>query len=177
VSEAQSRPARLAVVSALAGTLLGSAVSLATVHYTVVSQERQQQREIDAQRDREVTAQREEVYFEFLSASNDYAVRAVDLAEVLLGSDGSVSVPGEDLAGFRAARFRFAEAYNRMFVYGSREAVTSSERVAAALPDAFVGLELDFSIAPVDEATFVLAYREFLSVACRELPARPRPSC
>ena len=138
--------------------------------------------------------ERKDIYLEFLDIANTYSNRTNDAKDCLLSlGDRDIddiqkivkmnSKCNEDLAELASARHEFQGYINEISIYGSEKAYYASGGIQHTLPPS-VGTAADSSGVPVFEAildydykSMAEAYRHFLTVACEELPSKPRSKC
>ncbi|MEK6438204.1 hypothetical protein [Pseudonocardia sp. T1-2H] len=149
--------------------------------------------QIAEEREKESRATQADVYFKFLDAADRYGTTTAQVQACLNAArdgrpDGQegFTVDGEcgrHVADLAPARYDFQETFNKVSVYGSPEAYVKAVAIAAYLPRAVSGdvnsglPPLDARLNSYDRAEFTRRYADFLTVACRDLPAAPRPNC
>lgn len=135
--------------------------------------------------------QRQTVYIDFLDHTNAYDVTTIDAKDCLTkikehtNPDGTFSQFCTDTINrLRTDRSNFQKSINEVYIYGSKDAVAKSRKVAKALPNSLGGAGVGNSgIPPLDQVmkhdphAVEQPYRDFQAVACKELPALPRDDC
>ncbi|MFF2842522.1 hypothetical protein [Paenarthrobacter sp. NPDC057981] len=117
--------------------------------------------------------QKESTYRSYLDAANSYRNAAVDLFGGTAPADAKTA-----WSSFMTARAKFQEQTNEIYVYGSNDAWEAHLKVAKTLPPALGDASLSFSATDVSsQPAFTAAYRGFLEVRCREVPAQVRSGC
>jgi hypothetical protein len=133
--------------------------------------------QIDAEAQQKQREQRESSYRAYLDSANQYW----QSSRAIFGSpapEGTQEIQAA-YSAFVSARARFQAQINEISVYGSDEAWSAHEKIAASLPKALGLTEgKSFSAKEVaDEATFTEAYTNFLAVRCREVVQPARNGC
>jgi hypothetical protein len=159
----------LTIAAGVYGSNVAAETSLRTTRMQIDAEAQQKQRE---QRE-----QRELSYRAYLDSANEYW----QAARAIFGRPAP-ETPQEiqaALTKFVTARSKFQGQVNEISVYGSDEAWSAHQKVAATLPKS-LGLPegKNFSAEEVaDEATFTTAYTNFLAVRCREVVQPSRRGC
>jgi len=135
-----------------------------------VAQFEEQQREV-------IRLKREEVYQEFLDASNDFAEAASDYYQSCqMGKESQALLPAKcNSSRVTSEAYRYRGAMNDVYIYGTTEAVAALKAVAGALPSAPVGTEL--VPQPVDRERFGQAYVNFMTAMCLDIRVDPDQPC
>ncbi|BCW58515.1 hypothetical protein [Arthrobacter sp. StoSoilB20] len=133
--------------------------------------------QIDAEAQQKQREQREHSYRAYLDSANEYWLAA----RAIFGKPAPETSQEIQAAftKFVTARSKFQGQVNEISVYGSDEAWSAHQKVAATLPKS-LGLPegKNFSAEEVaDEATFTTAYTNFLAVRCREVVQPSRSGC
>jgi hypothetical protein len=162
--------------------LLGGILAGAGSYIAIDAKDRQQQREFSEARQRDESNRRADVYAQFLGAANEYAVQASSALRALQreaaqSENGEFSVDSAALGGYQQARHAFQGALNNVYVYGSLDGVDAATALARTLPPSLGRIDGSLHVGPPDADAFQRSYTAMLSVMCREVPARPRPSC
>jgi len=169
--EVRSRTPITQVVVPLLVVIVSSLFAYRIADLNIQTARRQQTEEFESRRLDEARAKRGDIYQRFLESANRFAVAALK-AETECPRI-CPSPPGE----FQTARFEFQGSLNEVYIHGSAEALDKSRAVAATLPPSLGSLTGEVTITRVDGSLFTNAYREFLSILCREIPAKPRTEC
>jgi hypothetical protein len=171
---------------ALFGTYIGSAVSANSGRQT-------QERQLAEDRAKTEREKRAEIYFRFMSDIDAYYRRQSEVEEACAPSlTGGVAVDVQTSrliaclqgdAKLTALLDPLKKSRNELYVYGSNEANTVVDEMLKQFPLVVhpVNFQDDFVLTFTERLTlsvnFLLDYRKFQGVACRDLPPNPRSTC
>lgn len=160
------RVAVLGVVAALAGALIGGAASFGGQIYTEYQEAETEDR-----------TKKAEVYFAYLDAANSYSNETSQLRRSYVSLPVDSPPPAADYGEWQQARFEYQGAINDLSVYGSDTAWDVHRRIAAAMPQSLFASTEPVRVDAVNDILLNAGTRDFLSLACQELPASPRAGC
>lgn len=164
--------------------LLGAYIALVGNH----SLQTQQLRQESELKDKE---QKKIIYFDFLDKTSIYYTATINAKDCLKKQLNRLEKTGKpeklgcekEISKMQSSGNAFQDLLNKVFVYGSEDAVNKIHDVANSLPPIGVTDRTSGeanhlkSIILYDENSITVPYQQFLEVSCKELPALPRTKC